>query len=285
MLDRVQAKRMITFLDSCYSAATVNLPSKTRSLQTEIPWKNFTGAGRVIISASDGKQLSLELEEYQHGVFTYYLLEGLRGGADKKGNGDFWVDVGEIWDYVKTEVTDAARRVGNPQTPVFQADYSGEIPLTFLWKEHKDWSRVALACERWERLKAQKQAERDEKREKLKKLFVQGKIQPQHFNCAFKMLEIRFKISGQFFTTLRSQEGPPLPENILKKLEKLQNRLSPTEEEFKVALTGTLGPDDTEQYHCLIMIYALTSDPFVEGLLSGAISPEVFESVFQCDAL
>ena len=126
MLNGVQAKRVITLLDSCYSAATVNRKDKTRSPPIEIPLEKFAGEGRVTISASNGKQLSLELKEYENGVFTYYLLEGLKGEADVDKDG--FVDVGEIWDYVKYQVTDAARLAGNPQTPVIQ----GAVPPGFL---------------------------------------------------------------------------------------------------------------------------------------------------------
>jgi uncharacterized caspase-like protein len=156
---------VITFLDSCYSAATVHRQDRTRNVATEIPWEKFTGSGRVVISASDGKQESLELDEYQHGVFTYYLLEGLRGNADK--NQDHIVDVDEIWDYVKYQVTDSARRAGNTQTPVFQGAMTAGIPLMV--------NQQSLAQEN--------------RMEALRAFFEQGQISIEHFDCAFKMLE------------------------------------------------------------------------------------------------
>jgi uncharacterized caspase-like protein/TolB-like protein len=171
MLMRIQAKRVIIFLDSCYSAATVNRTNQTRSVQTEIPWDKFSGAGRVTISASDGKQLSLEMDQYQHGVFTYYLLEGLKGKADT--NRDGVVDVDEIWNYVKDQVTETARQAGNPQTPVFQGMVTAGIPLTLNMevlreKQHADAIK--------------------QKQDQVLALLQQGKIQPQHFDCVFKMI-------------------------------------------------------------------------------------------------
>ena len=172
MLNRVRAKRMITFLDSCYSAATVNRKNRTRSAPTEIPWEKFSGEGRVTISASDGKQLSLELKEYKHGVFTYYLLEGLRGQAD--ANQDAVVEVDEIWDYVKHKVTERARLEGNPQTPVFQGALSAGIPLTY---------NMTLIRE------MQQDKIKEGQQNKLAELFAQGQIEAEHFECALEMLD------------------------------------------------------------------------------------------------
>lgn len=139
MLERIKAKRVVTFLDSCYSAATVQKQG-TKSVPTAIPLDKFSGEGRVVLSASDGRQLSVELEKYQHGVFTHYLLKGLRGDADKDLDGV--MDVGEIWDYVRYQVSEAARNEGHSQTPVFQGTVSAGIPLTynkpFLVEQHEN---------------------------------------------------------------------------------------------------------------------------------------------------
>ncbi|GAK55898.1 polysaccharide deacetylase [Candidatus Vecturithrix granuli] len=172
MLARIESERVITFLDSCYSAATVKRKDRTRSIQTEIPWENFAGKGRVTISASDGKQLSLELNEYGHGVFTYYLLEGLKGKADK--NQDAIVDVDEIWNYVKFQVTDTARKAGNPQTPVLQGSITAGIPLTF---------NMTLLREQQHQYQATK------KQEQLKQFLMTGAITLVQYNCAYKILK------------------------------------------------------------------------------------------------
>ncbi|MBD3305697.1 hypothetical protein GF339_04900, partial [candidate division KSB3 bacterium] len=172
MLANIESERVITFLDSCYSAATVQRQTRTRSVVTEIPWDKFTGKGRVAISASDGKQLSLELPEYQHGVFTYYLLEGLRGNADR--NRDGVVEVEEIWDYLKYQVTETAQKAGNPQTPVFQGSITAGIPITF---------NVPFLQEQ------QQEQQITAKLAQLKDFFIQGKIEASQYNCAYKMLK------------------------------------------------------------------------------------------------
>ncbi|GAK50363.1 polysaccharide deacetylase [Candidatus Moduliflexus flocculans] len=167
MLDRISSKQLITFLDSCYSAATVKRTHQSRSVPTEVPWEKFTGEGRVMISASNGKELSLELDEYRHGVFTYYLLEGLKGKADL--NQDGYVEVEEIWDFVKRQVQDKARAEGNKQTPMLQGELSAGIALT-------------MNAEAFKKKTVETQIQQ------LEQLFYDGKIDATKFDCAVRML-------------------------------------------------------------------------------------------------
>lgn len=62
-------------------------------------------------------QLAHRDEEVRHGLFTYYLLAGLGGRADLDGDGT--VMAGELCDYVRDEVRQAARTVfQNEQRPL-----------------------------------------------------------------------------------------------------------------------------------------------------------------------
>lgn len=178
MLNRVESKRVITLLDSCYSAATVNRTNRTRATSVQIPWDQFSGEGRVAITASDGSQLSLEMQEFEHGVFTYYVLEGLKGKADGLAGEerDGMIEVEELWNYVRNNVTDTAKKQGNKQTPVFQGALTSGIPLTY------DLTYL-------QELKERRQQEIQAKQAKLKTLFEKKQISAQHFDCAFRMLE------------------------------------------------------------------------------------------------
>ncbi|MCK7469824.1 MAG: hypothetical protein MZU95_02755 [Desulfomicrobium escambiense] len=65
------------------------------------------GRGKVIITASSANEVSVEKDELQHGVFTYYLLEGLRGKADTDRDGMVTVD--EAYRYVYDQVPQGHR--------------------------------------------------------------------------------------------------------------------------------------------------------------------------------
>ena len=64
--------------------------------------------------------MSLELQELGHGVFTYYLVRGLRGAADL--NRDGIVTLQELYEYVEQQVTVKARASGGNQHPVMKGE-------------------------------------------------------------------------------------------------------------------------------------------------------------------
>ena len=84
--------------------------------------------GRVIMTASRPSEVSLELVELGHGLFTYYLVEGLRGAADADGDGV--VTLQELYTYVEQQVSRKSRAVGGNQHPVLKGELEGQLPLT-----------------------------------------------------------------------------------------------------------------------------------------------------------
>ena len=127
MLDRINTKRVVTFIDACYSGASVTSSRSTRAF-VEDPFKAFEGSGRMTITSSDGREQSLEDKELKHGIFTYRLLEALKGKADYNGDGIVMAD--EIARYVKENVTSDARERSHKQHPMVVANYSGYIPIS-----------------------------------------------------------------------------------------------------------------------------------------------------------
>jgi uncharacterized caspase-like protein len=172
MLHRLHSQRLVLFLDSCYTITTLQQEDRDHVIQGEVPWENFSGNRRVIISASDGKQLSLELEEQQHGVFTYYLLDGLKGNADKNRNGLITLD--EIWNYVNVQVLEVARTNAAIQTPQLQGSLDVEFPLAF----HIPSLQKTLL---------EKQRETDKTR--ITELYQAGKISEKQFKKALNLIE------------------------------------------------------------------------------------------------
>ncbi|MDX2033593.1 MAG: caspase family protein [Blastocatellia bacterium] len=107
----VQAKRMLLFVDTCESAGLFGDPAVR---QRGIVVNNLSNLylekllykeeGRAIITASDINESSLEGAKWGggHGVFTHFLLEGMRGKAD--GNADRIVTVDELFRFVRERV-------------------------------------------------------------------------------------------------------------------------------------------------------------------------------------
>lgn len=129
MLKKIKSKTVISFLDSCYSAATINRNWHARGLRfKEDPFKKFKGTGKVVITSSDGRQESLELEKFGHGVFSHFLITGLEGSADR--NNDGFIVLDEVWDFVKHNVSETSRKFGLHQTPVIDGRHSTGIVLS-----------------------------------------------------------------------------------------------------------------------------------------------------------
>ena len=57
--------------------------------------------GRAIITASRPSEVSIELPELGHGIFTYYLVNGLKGAADL--NRDGIISLQELYEYVEQD--------------------------------------------------------------------------------------------------------------------------------------------------------------------------------------
>jgi hypothetical protein len=103
----IKCKRVILLLDTCHSAglsteATRDVGNNLANLYLEKLL--YQEEGRAIITSSDVNELSHESERWGngHGVFTYYLLQGLNGSADT--DRDRLVSVGELFRYVRQKV-------------------------------------------------------------------------------------------------------------------------------------------------------------------------------------
>jgi uncharacterized caspase-like protein len=83
--------------------------------------------GRAILTASRPTEVSLELPELGHGIFTYYLVQGLKGAADL--NRDGIVSLQELYEYLELQVSRKSRAVGGNQHPVMKGELEGILPL------------------------------------------------------------------------------------------------------------------------------------------------------------
>jgi hypothetical protein len=78
------ARRLVLTLDACHTGVEVG-----RDLADPEFIRNAyeLAEGFALIAASTAQQVAQEWEAKEHGVFTYHLLEGLKGGADRKNKG------------------------------------------------------------------------------------------------------------------------------------------------------------------------------------------------------
>ncbi|OGS40715.1 MAG: hypothetical protein A2506_02475 [Elusimicrobia bacterium RIFOXYD12_FULL_66_9] len=101
-LAKLPAKSVLVAMDSCFSGAGGRsvIAKGARPLVTVAAAETLPD-NITVIAASAGDQISNTYQEKGHGLFTYFLLKGLKSkGADMKG----------VFDYLKPEVARTARR-------------------------------------------------------------------------------------------------------------------------------------------------------------------------------
>jgi hypothetical protein len=89
--------------------------------------------GFVVMTSCKLGEFSYEWKEKKHGVFSHYLLEGLRGMADE--DNDKIITITDAYTYCNENVTRWAFKNGLEQTPFLDARISGDIPFVFLESE------------------------------------------------------------------------------------------------------------------------------------------------------
>jgi hypothetical protein len=129
---RIEAERVVIFLDSCYSGAAggrtfASKRTRATSVDDLFLERLTRSKGRAIITASRPAEVSIELPELGHGIFTHYVVQGLKGAADL--NRDGIVSLQELYEYVEQQVTRKSRAVGGNQHPVMKGELEGVLPL------------------------------------------------------------------------------------------------------------------------------------------------------------
>ncbi|MDO9288147.1 MAG: caspase family protein [Thermodesulfovibrionales bacterium] len=112
LIANIPATKKLIIIDTCSAGAlgeAIQVAMLTRGMSEDTAMKILSRAvGSTILSASTSLQEAVE--GYQgHGLFTYVLVEGLKGKADKGKTG--YVKTTELADYVDNEVPILAEKV------------------------------------------------------------------------------------------------------------------------------------------------------------------------------
>lgn len=123
-----KAKHKICIADACHSGTLSDgLAAKSPvSVTLDKYYQAFEEAdgGTALLMSSKGEELSLEDHGLRQGVFSHYLLKGLKGAADS--NKDQIVTIEEIYKYVHLKVREYT---ANAQTPVLSGDFDKNMPV------------------------------------------------------------------------------------------------------------------------------------------------------------
>lgn len=171
MLDNSPARRIILVMDCCFSGA-VGETLRGGDMPTN-HLEEMSGEGKIIISSSRQFEVARELDEFGHGVFAHFLLNGLRtGDADIDRDGKISID--ELFHYVEQGMRD--RRF--PQTPMrWGGMQTGDIyigkSMRVLRQKQEESQRV------------------EQKKERILSLYLSGIVPVTIYNRALPLLDLK----------------------------------------------------------------------------------------------
>jgi hypothetical protein len=138
-LREIQARRLLVIIDSCHAEGMATAKDGETGLPadflpTALP-KGFVdelkqGEGRAVFTSSRGNQSSWIRRDGTMSIYTYHLIEALKGAANQPG--DTVVRISNLMNYLGKTVPESTRTMyQREQTPFF--DYAAEdFPVTLL---------------------------------------------------------------------------------------------------------------------------------------------------------
>jgi YD repeat-containing protein len=133
---RIDARSIIFILDACHSGAAIgDQQSKGTSLTVNSKvidaWQDAQGTNsdtKLIFVSTDGAEESFEDDDLKMGIFTYFLLKGLKGEAQYDENG--YITAGRVSRYLIDSVQSYANRKHNSkQTPKIHPSRHGTFVM------------------------------------------------------------------------------------------------------------------------------------------------------------
>ncbi|GFO56974.1 hypothetical protein GMSM_39810 [Geomonas sp. Red276] len=117
-LAQLKAKQVVVVLDSCFSGSGGRsvLAKGARPLVMSVDASPALSKNMVVLAAAGGSQISTSYDKAGHGLFTYYLLKGLKGEAAAGKDGS--ITVASLYRYLLPQVEKTARLQNVEQTPV-----------------------------------------------------------------------------------------------------------------------------------------------------------------------
>ncbi|HMQ48999.1 MAG TPA: caspase family protein [Saprospiraceae bacterium] len=120
------AKYKLCIADACHSGSLLagRGGADPQLLSNYYQKLSKAGPSTALIMSSKSNETSLESSGLRQGVFSHFLIRGLKGEADKNKNKD--ISVQELFDYVQSNVK---AYTDNMQSPVIKGDYDPDMTV------------------------------------------------------------------------------------------------------------------------------------------------------------
>ncbi|PCH69169.1 MAG: hypothetical protein COC06_08150 [Bacteroidales bacterium] len=107
-LTKHPSKRVLVFLDACFSGGARNTPLIASRGINVTPKKEYLKGNILVFASSSGNQVSSAWKEKQHGLFTYFLLKKIK---DTKGD----LSLKDLSNYLQQKVPLKAITINKPE--------------------------------------------------------------------------------------------------------------------------------------------------------------------------
>lgn len=130
ILNQSKAKHKLCIADACHSGSLVShkggdFAPAVNNYYSILDNLETGGTAMLLSSASD--ELSLEYSGLRQGVFSHYLMNGLRGAADSNDNKI--VTISELYSYMYSNVRNYTQ---NKQSPILTGSYNRNMPVAVI---------------------------------------------------------------------------------------------------------------------------------------------------------
>lgn len=106
----IQALKQVVFIDACHSGSSIDMLAMRGAQEEKALAQLSRSSGIHVMASSESQQQSAEIKRLGHGVFTYILLEALKGGADGSPK-DTKVTVYELKSYIDDQVPETSYKL------------------------------------------------------------------------------------------------------------------------------------------------------------------------------
>ncbi len=123
-----KAKHKICLADACHSGSLMAMRAPLDGTLRKY-YKAFeeSDGGTALLLSSKGDEYSLEDKGLRQGIFSHFLIRGLKGEADNDKNKI--VTISELYNFVYDNVR---RYTGNAQTPTISGEYDQKMPVSVI---------------------------------------------------------------------------------------------------------------------------------------------------------
>ena len=128
IVDGSAAKNKHCIADACYSGSMSQARSPyMMGLEEFYSRINTSKGGTALIMSSQNQEVSLEYSGLRQGIFSHFLIEGLKGAANIQK--DRIITVDELYKYISTNVQSYT---ANAQHPIIAGDYDVNMPVAIM---------------------------------------------------------------------------------------------------------------------------------------------------------